>query len=247
MTRPSPAGQRRLYLLPLAACALAATGLALRSAGWWSSSNTDAWSRESTSAFEQRLVSASLDDWLVPERATLLNALSAEPKTSARAALLLARDKDPAVTEALLVFLEERQPIPQRNQDAGACTSAAALGARALTPEQVDRLANLALTSPHPDLEVRTECAIAAFRQGRRDCGSFLIRVLRIDTESESVEGPLTDSPTTAWARGRAAECLANTLGQAVENWTDAPLVERQQRADELSRLLGEPDPCLAR
>jgi hypothetical protein len=185
--------------------------------------------------------------WRAEFEAALWTALRGEPRGATRAALLLARDPSAATTEGLLQVLEERATYPERPDDAGACTAAAHLVQRELTEAQLDRLEGLALDAPHPDLEVRTECAIAAFNHGRRPAGRFLIRVLRIDTPSEAVEGPLTDSTTTAWSRGRAATCLTDAFGLPRENWTDASLEERERRADELSGLLGEPDPCTTR
>ena len=205
------------------------------------------WIHESSAAFEERLRSADPDTWDAEFEAALWTALRGAPRGATRAALLLAHDPSNATSEGLLQLLEERTPYAERPADAGACTAATCLATRELSAAQLDRLEDLALDAPHPDLEVRTECAISAFTHGRRSAGRFLIRVLRIDTPSEQVEGALTDSTTTAWCRGRAGTCLTDALGLPRQNWTDASLEERQRRADELSRLLGEPDPCLTR
>lgn len=241
----APRSRRPAIFLCLAALA---SGASL-----WSWAQADStppdrrWIEESSAAFEARLRNVDPAGWSTEFEAALWTALRGEPRGATRAALLLARDPSAATTEGLLKLLEERANYPERPEDAGACTAAAHLAQRELNAVQLDRLEGLALGAPHPDLEVRTECAIAAFGHGRRAAGRFLIRVLRIDTPSESVEGALTDSTTTAWARGRAATCLSDALGLPRENWTDASLEERERRADELSRLLGEPDPCLDR
>lgn len=246
MPHRAPTRSRRLPAPALLVALAAAVGL------WsWAQAGSPAvdriWIDESSAAFEARLGEADPGDWSAEFEAALWAALEGEPRGATRAALLLARDPRSATTEGLLALLEQRTPYPERPDDAGACTAAAHLGQRDLTPDQVDRLERLALDQPHPDLEVRTECAIAAFTHGRRPSGRFLIRVLRIDTASEAVEGALTNSTTTAWARGRAATCLSDAFGLPRENWTDASLEDRERRADELSRLLGEPDPCLDR
>ena len=171
----------------------------------------------------------------------LSRALDAGPAEATRAALILAHSLDPSGYEALLARLERRVAGPGRADDSGDCTAAAALGRRPLAARTADRLLALADGDrPHPDLEVRTECALAALELGREESLGVLVRVLRIDTPSEAREGPLTDSPTTAWARGRAAEGLHRHLGLPYRDWTDAPIEERERRADELERQLQE-------
>lgn len=246
MARQLPHRSNRL---PVFLC----VALALSGAGLWTwaqareAAPDRAWIEESSAAFEARLLAADPGTWDADFEAALWAALGGEPRAATRAALLLARDDRASTTEGLLQLLERRLEYPERPDDAGACTAAANLAQRELLPEQIDRLEALALDRPHPDVEVRTECAIAAFTHGRRSAGRFLVRVLRIDTASEAVDGPLTDSTTTAWARGRAATCLTDAFGLERVNWTDASLAERERRADELSRLLGEPDPALER
>ena len=246
MTHRAPLRSRRLAASLCLAGAASAAGLwSWAQAG--SSPQDRSWIEESSAAFEARLGAVDPAAWSPAFEQALWTALRGEPREATRAVLLLARDPSAATTEGLLQVLEERADYPERPDDAGACTAAAHLSQRELTDTQLDRLEGLALDAPHPDLEVRTECAIAAFSHGRRAAGRFLIRVLRIDTASEAVEGALTDSTTTAWSRGRAATCLTDAFGLPRENWTDASLAERERRANDLSRLLGEPDPCLDR
>lgn len=170
----------------------------------------------------------------------LARALEGPPADATRAALLLALSRDPDAHEALVARLEQRVAGPDRADDAGDSTAARALAFEPLAERSAERLAALAAgPAPHPDLEVRTECAIAALDLGRRDGLPFLLGVLRIDTDEAQRRGErLTDSATTAWARGRAAEALCALAGIEHVVWTDAPLEVREARALELERLL---------
>ncbi|MEO0650198.1 MAG: hypothetical protein AAFZ65_05930 [Planctomycetota bacterium] len=170
--------------------------------------------------------------------ADLSRGLGEAPAIATRAALLLARTESAAGSEALLERLEQRQSGPDRADDAGDSTAARALGHRPLAERTAERLAALcAGPRPHPDLEVRVECAAAALSLGRADGIPYLLAVLRIDTDEAKRRGEdLTDSPTTAWARGRAAEVLCAHLGLEHRVWTDAPLEVRAERALELER-----------
>lgn len=167
--------------------------------------------------------------------------LDAEPKRATRAALWLARAAHSRADEILLTRLEQRIAGLERADDAGDCTAAAALAGRPLEPSAVDRLVLLTLGDrPHPDLEVRVECALAALDHGREEVLPLLVRVLRIDTPSEAREGSLTDSPSTAWVRGRADEALCTTFGLPIAVRTDLPLAEREAWADGLERRVAE-------
>lgn len=173
--------------------------------------------------------------------AELTDALDESPAVATRAAIWLARSGDARVPDVLLDRLEARVPAPERADDAGDATAAAALARLPLTQVQVGRLVDLAVGgAAHPDLEVRAECAIAALGHGREDGLALLLRILRIDTPSESRDGPLTDSATTAWVRGRADQALCELLGVPVAVRTDLPLAEREAHADRLEALVGE-------
>lgn len=174
--------------------------------------------------------------------ADLSRGLGEAPPIATRAALYLARTEHTAAYEALLTRLEQRLAGPDRADDAGDSTAARALGRRPLAENTAERLVALcAGPKPHPDLEVRVECAASALALGREEGLPYLLAVLRIDTAEAQRRGErLTESPTTAWARGRAAEVLCELLGLEHRVWTDAPLEVRAERALELERLLGE-------
>lgn len=171
----------------------------------------------------------------------LARTLAGPPGEATRAALWLARAHHPAASEVLIAHVEERRTGPARADDVGAAVAATALGRAPLARETLPRLRELAVgANPHPDIEVRVECALAVLDAGDRSVVPLLVRVLRIDTPSEAREGPLTDSPTTAWVRGRADRALTALLGRPYRDRTDAPFAEREAWADELEReLLG--------
>ena len=193
--------------------------------------------------FEQALRERSAD----PTRAALSSAdlealgaaLSLAPNRATRAALLLAASRSPAASEVLMQRLEARIELPTRHGDAADLTAAAALARFPGAERCADRLLGLVEgAEPHPDLEVRTECAIAALALGRRESIPFLLRVLRIDTPSAQGQPALTRSATTAWPRGRAGEALCRAAGVPFVDWSDRPLSERQAQADRLEALL---------
>jgi hypothetical protein len=169
----------------------------------------------------------------------LARTLAGSPGEATRAALWLARAHHPAASEVLLAHVEERRTGPARADDVGAAVAATALGRAPLARDTLPRLRELAVgANPHPDVEVRVECALAVLAAGDRSVVPLLVRVLRIDTPSEAREGPLTDSPTTAWVRGRADRALTALLGRPYRDRTDAPFAEREAWADELEREL---------
>ncbi len=236
----------RILLAGLAAATLLTTGwvIALPPGGHAPARLADLpWRTLSSLAFERWL----LEEWTPGRSADLSPAdfdelstsLDQDPRTATRAALMFAHSADPRAVDRLLVQLEKRNLHEERADDSGDCTAAAALG-RIATPDQAgDRLVALAMgAAPHPDLEVRTECALAALELGRRDVVPFLLRVLRIDTPSAEREGRLTHSETTAWPRGRAAKALHDLAGRPYFERTDASVDEREALADQLEALL---------
>ncbi|MHC4894281.1 MAG: hypothetical protein ACYTFV_13205 [Planctomycetota bacterium] len=146
-----------------------------------------------------------------PSAATLERlaaALTASPTEATRAALLLSHLGTEQAHDLLLRRLEERVTGESREADAGDCTAARGLAGGSRAPRTIERLTALAAgPDPHPDLEVRTECAASLLCLGSEAATPWLLAVLRIDTaEAERRGEQLTTSETTAWPRGRAAE-----------------------------------------
>ncbi|MEZ5976670.1 MAG: hypothetical protein R3F34_00395 [Planctomycetota bacterium] len=238
----------RTVVLALAATLAASVGAACSDASGrapHARSLPDGWRSAHSSRFEAMLDDAmplgTTTDLSPSELDELRETLGENPGLATRAALLLARSLDPDAYELLLERVEERQAGPAREDDAGDCTAVAALARHPLAKDTVERLLALAVgDDPHPDVEVRAECAIAALANGRTEGAPLLVRIMRIDTPSEAREGPLTDSPNTAWVRGRADEALCRHLGiEPYVDRTDAPFAEREAWADELERRLG--------
>ncbi len=161
-----------------------------------------------------------------------------------RAALILARSQSPQAAEILLARLEARISAPERAGDAADCVAAASFSSWHPAAHGIDRLeerlANLARGArPHPDLEVRVECARSAILLGSDSPIPFLIAVLRIGTPAGKRAGTFWPAPeTTAWARGRAAEVLSWRAGTACEYPVDGSLAAREIEAEKLEKLL---------
>jgi len=252
-TAPRPSGRlaaraRRAALaaaLPLAAIAVASVALALQRGDAapadtavelpprWFSSGLYGFERAARElAGAPRLSEAAL--------AELEAGLAAGWPASTRAAVLLARAADPRAAEVLLRRLEARVPAPERNADAGDCTAAAGLAGFADVAGVPERLEALAVGgAPHPDLEVRVECARAAVGLGRDGSLGLLLSVLRIGTPTGRAEGVFWPAPrTSAWARGRAAEVLSWRAGVPCGYRTDGSLEHREAAADALETAL---------
>lgn len=176
----------------------------------------------------------------------LSTALAEGGERAVRAAILLAESHDPAAQEALLACLErrvDREAAADPTGDASDVVAAAAF--RAPDPAVRECGARLeALGSgakPHPDLDVRVECAAAALTLGRTRTIPFLVRVLR--------EGTTTQAARVDWKRGgdvtfaqiRAAEALAQQAGVDGRFRPDGSAAARSAEADRLERLLVPP------
>lgn len=164
-------------------------------------------------------------------------ALAQGAERATRAVLVAAWSGDPAAAEVLLARLEARAPAPGRAEDAGDALAAAALGQRLAGDGVAERLVALAVgATPHPDLEVRVECAAAAFwidpKGVGRPAAGFLVRVLLLDTEEgrRRGEAPPAAHPT-GWARWRASEVLSRGLGVENPYRPDASPAERERAA----------------
>ncbi len=195
------------------------------------------WSAVPPSTFEERIV--DLDEaevrWSEEARGQLAVALDAGDPTSVRAAVLLAYDSSPAVTGILLDRLEKRVKAESRSLDAGDLVAAAALDGRG----ELDRVVELAVgADPHPDLEVRVECARTALRRGREEVVPFLLTVLRALTPAERQHPADWERvKTMMWAKSRAGEALADRLGVERRVRPDGSWADQMAEADRLEAL----------
>ena len=162
--------------------------------------------------------------------------------SAVRAAVILSRLSSRRADELLLERLEARVLGSERGSDAGDVVAATALGAGPLARDAstVERLAALALApNPHPDLEVRVQCAATALALGEKKVVPFLLRVLLIDTPAGLRQpAPWAEVERSAWARATAAAALSRHAG--VENLyrTDASSSDRELETARLRALL---------
>ena len=196
---------------------------------------------------------AAFDQWMVdelpggsarpldkPDMRALTQALDEADLDSVRAAVILGRTLYPTSAALLIRRLERRVQGPERFSDCGDSVAAAAL-ARFPDPRRyAQRLVPLAVgPHPHPDLEARVECAATALHAGYEEVIPFLLQVLRIDTFAGRADArDFYVSPTTAWARGRAAEALSQYAGVPLAYRFDGPIAAREAEARRLEELL---------
>jgi len=159
----------------------------------------------------------------------LSGALRGEDEVALRAALLLARCSDPLAGEILLQRLE-RRGVPRG--DLGAAldiTAAAALRGFADSRNAAGRLESLAYGQrPHPDLEVRVECACTALYFGRERAIPFLLSIQKHGTRiavASSGWKPIADMD---FCQRRAAEALCERAGRPCRFRPLQPLSERE-------------------
>jgi hypothetical protein len=202
------------------------------------------WRGASDLAFER-----ALDAWLPPgsahrlsadDLATLTSVLDAADRSAVRAAVLLARTRDPHAGDALLARLEKRASVPgATGEDAVDVVAACAFAEGTPGTNAAARLAELAAGKrPHPDLCARVECARSALALGRDGGIPFLLQVLRTATTAGKPLGP-DDSPADlAFAQARAAEALATRAGTDVRFRPEASVKDRVAEAARLEKLL---------
>jgi hypothetical protein len=216
----------------------------------------EAWHRLEPEAFEAWVIAALPEDRATPIEKYSLRALQralddvATPLAdgghdplAVRAAVILGRSRHPASAAVLIRRLEKRVLGPERWSDCGDTVAAAAL-ARFPNPQRyAQRLVPLAMGArPHPDLEVRVECAATALHAGYAEVVPFLLQVLRIDTYAgQDDRRDFAVSPTTAWARGRAAEALSAHAGVPVTYRFDGSIAHREEEAAKLEARLSPP------
>ncbi len=172
-------------------------------------------------------------------------ALDRMDESSVRAAVILARSSSDQAADVLWNRLKRRVLGPERNSDAADVVAAAALG-RFPRPERFWRIVRLVDgPHPHPDLEVRVECACTALHAGFDRVIPFLLKVLRIGTTiGRADERDFAVSDTSAWVRARAAEALSARAGVLVTYRADAPIAEREKEIraleERLQKILAE-------
>jgi hypothetical protein len=239
------------FLAGLAACSSppppsepVAPGMPL--AGVWTLSGD--WASLSPNAFEAWVTRELPEDVVTPfdqdTLRTLADALDRMDASSVRAAVLLGRSRYVSSASILIRRLEQRVLGPERNSDCGDAVAAAALARFPDPGRYAHRLVALATgRNPHPDLEVRVECAATALHAGHEAVIPFLLQVLRIGTwDGEKDQRDFAVSPTTAWARGRAAEALSLYAGLPLTYQIDGSIEHRQEEAAKLAeRLLPVP------
>ncbi|MBK7644163.1 MAG: hypothetical protein IPJ19_14140 [Planctomycetes bacterium] len=160
----------------------------------------------------------------------LSSALRSDDRVALRALAWLARCRDVLASEILLQRLERR---PREQGDAGAAidiASAAALAQVAGARNGAGRLESLAYGGrPHPDLEVRVECACSALRLGRERALRFLIQILKHGTRLEVASSGWKPIAQMEFCQRRAAEALCERAGRACRFRPLQPLDEREE------------------
>ncbi len=206
------------------------------------------WRGASDLAFER-----ALDAWLPPgsahrlsadDLATLTSALDAadraDGRAAVRAAVLLARTRDPRAGDALLARLEKRAAVPgATGEDAVDVVAACAFAEGTPGTNASARLAELAAGKrPHPDLCTRVECARSALALGRDGGIPFLLQVLRTATTAGKPLGADDSAADLAFAQIRAAEALAARAGTDVRFRPEASVKDREAEVTRLEKLL---------
>lgn len=197
------------------------------------------WATQAPWDFEQYVASLTPGYWSSSDRAILGLALKRPEQSSIRAAVLLGFG-GPQCAGVILSYLEERIEEDAREADAAEVVAIRALE-RFPQPDVLERLKRLAIGGvPHPDLEIRTECACVALDMGDREVIPFLLRVLHAGTPAE-LKDPIDWSPkqTLAWSKGRAAAALSRAAGIPNEFQADGPWAAQNAQAAALAGALG--------
>jgi hypothetical protein len=196
-------------------------------------------------AFEERVeaLAAEPKPWMLAPQGLvqLVEALGQPGLPATRAAVLLAHAAaagNEQAHEALLTRLERRAYAPSRSEAAGDIVAAAALAAHTDVSKLPARLAALAAGArPHPELDVRVECACVALGARRDEVVGFLLAVLRAETPAQGeIDWPRTTS--LAWAKWRAADALAARAGMVHGFRPDASWQDQMDAADRIEEGL---------
>jgi hypothetical protein len=178
---------------------------------------------------------------------------AAQAQQSVRAVLLLARDDSAPSQTSLLIRLERRLAPEERGRQAVEVVCANALGKHGqLDDKTLASLQKLATGNvPHPDLDVRVECALAFLNHvpqakngptplKARDSLRFLIKVLRAETPAEASDPPTWPRVrTVAWPKGRAVQELTRWFTTEVPFRPDGPWQDQVDWAQAAQVALG--------
>jgi hypothetical protein len=176
----------------------------------------------------------------------LRRALGGADVTAVRAAVMLARTRDPRAGEVLLERLEQRaaDPASELRRDAADAVAAAAFGSGMTGRKAAARLNALANgKKPHPSLSVRVECARASLALGRDTMIPYLVSVLRTGTSAGQVVSSEEDEDELGFAQVRAAEALAARAGTVSRFLPEGSMKAREEEALRLEALLPPPKP----
>lgn len=160
-----------------------------------------------------------------------------------RAVLVLARSNDPAAFAQLLTVLERRTPRTagpsDRCGDAVDVVAAAAIANARSLADAGPRLESLSIgKNPHPDLDVRVQCAASAVALGRTKPIPYLLGILRTGTGPRASVPRGTSLDDFVEPQLVAARALSARAGVPCEFRPHAPLAARAAEADRLERLL---------
>jgi hypothetical protein len=203
------------------------------------------WADRARPAFEELLAHeldgtriARLEDSALE---TLRRALAAAGESAVRAALILARSRDPRAGEVLLAELEGR--APRAASEPVASVAAASFARWASARDASARLEALAVgKSPHALLDVRVECAAVALGLGRDAVIPFLLDVLREGTPSAASKPNWSRPDWTSGAFDAVQSCAARALSARARvpctYRPEAAIAEREAEAARLARIL---------
>jgi hypothetical protein len=172
----------------------------------------------------------------------LSSALRGDDALALRALELLARCSDALAGEILLQRLERRAPSRGELGVAVDLAAAAALRDFGESRNAGTRLESLAYgRRPHPELEVRVECACSALRLGREKASPFLLAILKHGTRLAVASSAWKPIPEMGFCQRRAAEALCERAGQPCRFRPLQPLDEREADVRALETALAQP------
>ncbi len=174
----------------------------------------------------------------------LSSALRGDDPLALRALLLLARCSDPLASELLLQRLERRAPARGELGDTLDLAAAAALRELPEARNGASRLESLAYGQrPHPELEVRVECACSALYLGRDKALPFLLAILKHGTRLAVASSSWKPLGEMGFCQRRAAEALSERAGRPCHFRPLQPLAEREADIRALETLLAQRKP----